>query len=210
MTGMNSEMEVCGVIPRIQQIMPMKAQKITVSFLLVVCILLVCGFLNPVAAKTITKEALQTDKDYWDVNNSTYTLYCFAPPVRYGKEFGKASDYTYKKKKATIFRYVSKEPSKMKRRAVAAYKLIRGLYKVYQCKHFIGYSAFVTYYTKDIKGIKIEQTTYYNKHTRSYTVGKNKKCKRDVFKIYYMKKGSSKWKCFQRLDDRYTTKIYLK
>lgn len=163
-----------------------------------------------VSAKTITKEKLQKDKDYWNVNNSVYTLYCFAPPTRYGKAFGKASDYTYGKTTTTSFKYVTKKSSKMKKKVKKSYSLLKGLYKVYRRKHFIGYAALIKYYSKDVKGIKIEQSTYYNKHTHSYVVGKNKRCKKDVFKIYYLKKGSNKWKLYKKLDDRYTVKIRLK
>ena len=89
-----------------------------------------------VSAKTITKEKLQKDKDYWNVNNSVYTLYCFAPPTRYGKAFGKASDYTYGKTTTTSFKYVTKKSSKMKKKVKKSYSLLKGINANLKVSHF--------------------------------------------------------------------------
>lgn len=126
--------------------------------------------------------------DMYKKKGDTYYLYTDYPPTKYGKCFGNKKDYIKCPKKSTLFKKTWKSDTTKK-------KVLSSL-RTFAWKHkFVGIGTIVSMVKDNVHGVKVEKTTFYNKHTNKYTVGKNRKCRKEIWIISYkMKNGKSfKW-----------------
>jgi len=165
----------------------------------IICIMTIVFLVNAsvqtVAA--VSEKDLRNDTSiYWKKGNNFY-LMDYQPPIRYGKAFGKASDYNAKKSKKVIFTKTWKS-NKSKHpilEEIMEYLLENAIPEL---GVLFDISTVSDMLKEDVRGVKVERTTYYNKHTKKYKVGKNRKCRKEVWKIYLKKKnrktGKFSWK----------------
>ena len=147
-------------------------------------------------AEANVKEKIEKDSAVYYNSGNTYYLLDYDPPSRYGKEFGKEKNYTAAKKTDVVFKKTWKKKSTKK-------KVIKSLINFIKKGRFTtALGVIVSMVTENIKGVKIVKTTYYNKTTKKYKVGKNKWCRKEIWKIYLKEKsdrtGKYAWSLFHK------------
>lgn len=133
---------------------------------------------------------ISSDLSVYFYKNNTYYLMDYLPPTRYGKEFGKASYYTAKKARKVLLNITWSEPNKNELEKTIGE--LSSLIKIYFSGLKVG--DLLKY---ECKGIKVTRTTTYNKNTMKFRVGKNKKCRKEVWCVYFKvrdtKTGKFNW-----------------
>jgi len=149
------------------------------------------ALVQPVEASV--KDDLSHDTSVYYQEGNNYYLLDYQPPRKYGKEFGKASDYTSSKKREVLYEKTWKKSNQK-------LKILKTAYNIIRKGKVTGLGTVVELMKKEVKGVKVVKTTFFNKKTGKYKVGKNKKCRKEIWEVYIKQKNSKtgkySWKLF--------------
>lgn len=139
------------------------------------------AFVQPVEA--ISPSDFSGDTAILYQKGNDYYFMDYQPPIRYGKAFGYASDYTSAKKTKVMLKKTwknKKQKYPMMNWAMEkiAQEIVPELGVVFNIATVAGWIK------EDVRGVKLVRTTYYNKNTCKYKVGKNRKCRKEVWTMY--------------------------